>query len=387
MVGWRATNRRPRYVCDRNGCSGNCGGPTLDKSVLDRVTLSVAHVATADGRLQRAIRREWDLLRGADATTADGKRLSRLRAEMEHARKRLADAAHRPRGEGPSDLLRDLDAGSGQVAQLDELDNLARRARAGDQRAREELIERMLPLVNSIARGYRTAGLERADLVQEGCVGILRALRRFDPDRGVPFSVYAALWIRQALQELRSDFIRPLRLPPKALRQLAQLKSEHYRIYADEHRDASLAELASATDMDLDQVEALLRAEASTRSIDEPIGGLEGEIGTLGDLLEDPLSSDQYEQALESIAGQQLRALLEHLSERERDIIDVRSPRGKPTAERWAFNRKTARIRGIARHSHKGIFSPPQATLNALLHARHSRDADAHLRIRAGHAD
>ncbi|MDP8921555.1 MAG: recombinase family protein [Chloroflexota bacterium] len=93
MVGWRATNRRPRYVCDRNGCSGNCGGPTLDKSVLDRLTPLVAHVATADGRMQRAIRREWDMLRGAGATTPDGKRLSRLRAEVDHARKRLADAA------------------------------------------------------------------------------------------------------------------------------------------------------------------------------------------------------------------------------------------------------------------------------------------------------
>jgi RNA polymerase sigma factor (sigma-70 family) len=195
----------------------------------------------------------------------------------------------------------------------------------------------MLPLVNAIARRYRTPGLDRADLVQEGCVGILRALRRFDPDRGVPFSAYAALWIRQALQELRSDFIRPLRVPPNALRQLAELKSEHYRIYADEHRDASQAELATSTDIDLDQVEALLRAEASTRSIDEPIGGLEGEIGTLGDLLEDPLSNDQYEQALDGIAGQQLRALLEHLTERERDIVDSRFGLERPAEKLTAI--------------------------------------------------
>jgi RNA polymerase sigma factor (sigma-70 family) len=240
------------------------------------------------------------------------------------ARKRLANAVHRPRDDDVSELLRDLEAGTTHVAQEDDLDDLARRARAGDRQAQEELIERMLPLVNSIARGYRTSGLERADLVQEGCVGILRALQRFDPDRGVPFSAYAAPWIRQALQELRSDFIRPLRIPPKAVRQLAQLKSEHDRIYADEHRDASLAELSTSTEIDLDQVEALLRAEASTRSIDEPIGGLEGEIGTLGDLLEDPLSNDQYDEALDSIAGQQLRALLGHLTERERDIIDSR---------------------------------------------------------------
>jgi RNA polymerase sigma factor (sigma-70 family) len=240
------------------------------------------------------------------------------------ARKTLADGAHRRSGEDVSDLLRGLDQAPERGTDPDGLDDLVRRAQAGDLQAREELIERMLPLVNSIARAYRTDRLERADLVQEGCVGILRALQRFDADRGVPFSFYAALWIRQALQELRSDFIRPLRLPPKALRQLAQLKSAHYRIYADEHRDASPAELSTSTDIDLDQVEALLRADASTRSIDKPIGGLEGEIGTLGDLLQDPLSNDQYEEALDSIAGQQLRALLERLTERERDIIDSR---------------------------------------------------------------
>src|SRR5438552_7042877 len=96
-----------------------------------------------------------------------------------------------------------------------------------------------------------------------------------------------------------SDFIRPLRLPPKALRQLAQLKSEHFRIYAGEHRDALVAELAAGTKIDRGQVEALLRADASTRSIDEPVVGLEGEIGTLGDLLADPLSADEYEEVLD----------------------------------------------------------------------------------------
>jgi RNA polymerase sigma factor (sigma-70 family) len=240
------------------------------------------------------------------------------------ARKALAGATHRPNDDDLSDLLGELEAAPEQDAEKGDLDELARRAQAGDPQAREELIERLLPLVNSIARRYRTAGLERADLVQEGCVGILRALRRFDPDLGVPFAAYAALWIRQALQELRSDFIRPLRLPPKALRQLAQLKSEHYRIYADEHRDASLGELAASTDIDLGQVEALLRTDGSTRSIDEPSAGLNGEMGTLGDLLEDPLSTDQYEEVLDSIAGRQLRALLGHLTERERDIVDSR---------------------------------------------------------------
>jgi RNA polymerase sigma factor (sigma-70 family) len=239
-------------------------------------------------------------------------------------RKALADATRHPSGADVSELLREVERAPQPDAERDDLSDLVRRAQAGDLHAREELIEHMLPLINSIARAYRTARLEHADLVQQGCVGILRALSGFDPDRGVPFPAYAALWVRQALQELHSDFIRPLRLPPKALRQLAQLKSEHYRIYAQEHRDALVAELAAATAIDRDQVEALLRADAATRSIDEPVAGLEGEIGTLGDLLEDPLSADQYEEVLDSIAGRQLRALLAHVTEREREIVDSR---------------------------------------------------------------
>jgi RNA polymerase primary sigma factor len=244
--------------------------------------------------------------------------------DVASSRHALADAAHVRRGHDVADLLQDLEGVAEPSAQKDDLDELVRRAQAGDLDAREQLIERSLPLVNSVARTYRTPGLEHADLVQEGCVGILRALRRFDPDRGVPFPAYATLWIRQALQEVRSDFVRPLRLPPKALRQLAQLKSEHYRIYADEHRDASVAELAASTEIDPDQVEALLQADAGTRSLDEPIAGLEGEIGTLGDLLEDPLSADEYDDVLDGIAGSQLRALLGHLTEREREIVDAR---------------------------------------------------------------
>jgi site-specific DNA recombinase len=93
MVGWRATDRRPRYVCDRNGCSGSTTGPSLDQSVLDAVAPLVTRVASADARVQRSLQCAWDGLRGADTGTQDGKRLARLRADVEQARKRLADAA------------------------------------------------------------------------------------------------------------------------------------------------------------------------------------------------------------------------------------------------------------------------------------------------------
>ena len=209
------------------------------------------------------------------------------------------------------------------VVQDDERD-LVRRAKAGDAEAREELIDRFMPLIVSIARSYRVDGLDFADLVQEGCVGLLRALARYEPDRETPLGAFAAWWIRHSLQELRSDFLRPLRLPPKALRQLAQLKSEHYRIYASEHREPSLSELAERTAIGDEQAEALLRADAVAGSLDEPVSAGDGETGVFGDLLEDPLSAEAYEEALDAIAGEQLKALLGRLSEREREILDAR---------------------------------------------------------------
>lgn len=217
-----------------------------------------------------------------------------------------------------------IEAESSQGVSGDEADALAWRAQAGDESACEELIQRLLPLVHATARRYRTEGLEQADLLQEGIVGLLRALQRFDPDRGVPFAAFATWWIRQSLQEARSDFMRPLRLPPKALRQLSQLKSEHQLIYQDERRSANVAELAERTNIDLEQAEALVVADARERSLDEPIGSMDGEIGTLGDLLEDPLSAAAYEDVVDAVAGAQLRALLSRLTEREQEVVQAR---------------------------------------------------------------
>ena len=202
--------------------------------------------------------------------------------------------------------------------------DLVRRAQAGDGQAREQLIQELLPLVSSLARRFRTEGLDQTDLIQEGIVGLLRALERYDPDRGVPFAAYATWWIRHALQEARSDFVRPFRLPPKALRQLSQLKSEHQWIYQSEQRSPGIRELAERTSIDVDQAEALAAADARVRSLEEPIEGGETEVGALGDLLEDPLSAEAYEQVVETVAGAQLRALLARLTDRERDVVRAR---------------------------------------------------------------
>lgn len=238
-------------------------------------------------------------------------------------KRELAGRAEGHRGDAAAEELWN-EAESSQAVGGDEADELARRAQVGDDAAREELIRRLLPLVHATARRYQTEGLEQADLLQEGVVGLLRALQRYDPARGVPFAAFATWWIRQSLQEARSDFMRPMRLPPKALRQLSQLKSEHQRIYQGERRSAKIGELADRTHIELEQAEALLTADARPRSLDESIENTEGEIGTMGDLLEDPLSAGAYEDVVDAVAGEQLRALLSRLTEREREVVQAR---------------------------------------------------------------
>lgn len=262
---------------------------------------------------------DWTVGREPDETPPGGREADRT---IGRSRDRVLEADRRSAAT-VEDYLRSM-RGLEPPAGADDEGDLVRRAQAGEPAAREELIERYLPLIVSTARAYRVESLDSADLVQEGCAGLLRALARYDADRETAFGAFAVWWIRQGLQELRSDFLRPLRLPPKALRQLSRLKSEHNRIYAAERREPLLAEVAERVGIGSDQAEALLRADAATRSLDEPLEGSAGEVGVLGDLLEDPLSTEAFEEVLDAIAGEQLRALLTRLSERERDVLDAR---------------------------------------------------------------
>lgn len=268
-------------------------------------------------------------LRPLELTATIGRFARRsIEAVSERQRDELATRLTRRGGAAHGAILEHAAAAAGgaegRAREDRESTELVVRARAGDLAAREQLIDRLLPLISALARRFRTEGLDQTDLIQEGIVGVLRALERFDPDRGVPFAAFASWWIRQALQDARSDFIRPFRLPPKALRQLSQLKSEHQRIYQSEQRSAGVAELAHRTSIDLDQATALAAADARVRSLDEPLEAGGGEVGSLGDLLEDPLSAAAYEEVIDAVAGEQLRALLSRLTERERDVVAAR---------------------------------------------------------------
>jgi RNA polymerase primary sigma factor len=202
---------------------------------------------------------------------------------------------------------------------------LVQEAQAGDRRAREELVEAFLPLIAGVARVYRgSESITRVELMQEGVVGLLRALERYDPGRGAPFWGYAAWWVRQAMQQLISELTRPMVLSDRGLRQLSQLKRAHGEFVAVHGREPSGNELADSTGLSHVQIGEMLALERVPHSVEEPVRGAEGEVGAFGDLLVDPLAADAYEQLLDHSEIEQIRALLGSLNDRERMILRAR---------------------------------------------------------------
>ena len=202
---------------------------------------------------------------------------------------------------------------------------LVEAAQAGDRRAREELVEAFLPLIAGVARVYRgSSAITRVELMQEGVVGLLRALERYDATLGVPFWGYAAWWVRQAMQQLIAELTRPMVLSDRALRQLSQLKRAHGEYLAEHGREPSGNELADRTGLSHAQVGEMLALERVPQSMDEPVQGAEGELGAFGELLADPLAGDAYEQLLDHSEIEQIRALLGSLNDRERMILRAR---------------------------------------------------------------
>jgi RNA polymerase sigma factor (sigma-70 family) len=201
---------------------------------------------------------------------------------------------------------------------------LVRAAVDGDEAARRQLVEHFMPLVAGVARVYRNTGaVTRVELMQEGVVGLLRALERFDLERGTPFWGYASFWVRQAMQQLVAELTRPVVLSDRALRQLARVKQAR-RDHVQEHRsEPSASELSGRTGIAREQIERLVAVERQPRSIDEGIGDEETDT-TVGQMLADPIAEDAYARAERRVDTSELGSLLDHLGSREREIVKAR---------------------------------------------------------------
>jgi RNA polymerase primary sigma factor len=196
------------------------------------------------------------------------------------------------------------------------------RAKRGGPREREQLVQSFLPMIASVAHAYRrSTGVGREELTQEGVVGLLRALERFEPDRGVPFWAYAAWWVRQAMQRAVSELSRPIVLSDRALRQLARVKNAQRRFEQTHRREATSAELAAIVGLPRSQVESLLGTERTARGFDEPAGAEGGEGATVGELLADPRAQEAYDGVPQRVLAAQVPALLGCLTQRERTVI------------------------------------------------------------------
>jgi len=200
---------------------------------------------------------------------------------------------------------------------------LIAQAKAGDALARAQLVETYMPLIARMARNYRTGHVHRQELLQEGVVGLLRAVERFEPDRDVPFWGYASWWVRQAMQQLVAELTGPVVLSDRALRHLSRLRQLYQEQLRASGREPTLAELIEGSGLGADHIGDLLAAERG-RSLEEPVYGAEGEIGTLGEQLLDPDAEVEYERVLAAIAIDGLHDMLAGLSERERRVLTLR---------------------------------------------------------------
>src|SRR4051794_29365529 len=161
-------------------------------------------------------------------------------------------------------------------------------AAKADRAERDRLVETFLPLIAAVARLYRnTPGVDREELMQEGVVGLLRALERYDPSFGTPFWAYASSWVRQAMQQLVAELSGPIVLSDRALRKLARVRECRRERAQAIRREPTITELAEQTELSQGQIEHLLAAQRTTRAIDEPLRTEDGDSCTLNDLLVD----------------------------------------------------------------------------------------------------
>ncbi len=201
---------------------------------------------------------------------------------------------------------------------------LALKAKKGDRAAREKLLNANLRFVVSVAKKFRGQGLPLSDLINEGNIGLITALDKFEPEKGYHFISYAVWWIRQAIMKAISEKGRTVRLPLNRANELMQIQKARKTLIHDmETSDPSVEEIAEATGLDSSLVSDLLSISQDVVSIDSPVKKGEESDTALGEFIEDE-SDGPEKQVMDSALKEEVRSLLLKLSDKERDIIELR---------------------------------------------------------------